>query len=76
MFCLLQIYPPEAADHGERDCLDVLAVVRSRVALEEYLEAYEPRYTAACTEFAAWDADKGAEWTEEHDDMHDELAQK
>ena len=26
MFVLLQLYPPEAADHDERDCLDVIAI--------------------------------------------------
>ena len=68
MFCLLQLYPPEAADYGERDepCLDVIAVDRSRVALEEFVAAYEPRYQAACAEFAAWDEDKGVEWTPAH----------
>ena len=65
MFCLLQLYPPKALDHGEGDepCLDVIAVDRSRVALEEFLEAYEPRYRAACDEFQSWDRDKSAEWT-------------
>jgi hypothetical protein len=78
MFCLLQLYPPEALDHGEGDepCLDVIAVDRSRVALEEFLEAYEPRYRAACDEFQSWDRDKSAEWTEAHDGMLDELAHK
>ena len=39
MFCLLQLYPPEAADHDERDCLDVIAVENSLAAVEEFLES-------------------------------------
>lgn len=78
MLCMLQRYPPEALDHGAGDesCLDVIAVDRSRVALEEFLEAYEPRYRAACDAFQSWDRDKRTEWTSAHDDMLDELARK
>lgn len=76
MFVLLQLYPPEAADLSKRDCLDVLAVDGSRVALEAFLEAYEPRYMAACNEFQSWDRDKSKERSEAHDDMLDELAHK
>ena len=76
MFVLLQCYPFEAADYGERDCLDVIAIDSSRVALEEYLDAYEPRYQAACDEFQSWDHDKSTEWSSAHDDMLDELAHK
>ena len=76
MFCLLQLYPPEAADHDERDCLDVIAVDGSLDALEAFLEVYEPRYRAASDEFQTWDADKDVEWTPAHDDKLDELARK
>ena len=49
------------------DCLDILAVDSSRIALGEFLEAYEPRYHAACVEFETWDRDNGDKWTSEHE---------
>lgn len=76
MFCLLQLYPWEAADHDEHDCLDVIAVDGSRAVVEEFLQKYEPRYLAACLEFASWDRDKGADWTIEHERKMEELACK
>jgi hypothetical protein len=76
MFVLLQLYPPEATDHDERDCLDVIAVDGSRAVVEEFLQKYEPRYLAACLEFASWDRDKGADWTIEHERKMEELACK
>ena len=68
MFVLLQVYPPEAADHEDSTCcLDVIAVAPSEAELERFLAAYQPWYLAACQEFDAWDADLSADWTEEHD---------
>jgi hypothetical protein len=68
MYCLLQIYPPEAAGHEDSTCcLDVIAVAPSEAELERFLAAYQPWYLAACQEFDAWDADLSADWTEEHD---------
>ena len=73
MFVLLQLYPPEAADRVERDCLDVIAV-GSLVQVEEFLEAYEPRYLAACHEFTEWDKGTSDDWTSEHERKMEELA--
>ena len=58
------------------DCLDILAVDSSRIALGEFLEAYEPRYHAACVEFETWDRDNGDEWTSEHERKLDELTHR
>jgi len=77
MFVLLQVYPPEAADHEDSTCcLDVIAVAPSEAELEQFLVDYEPRYRAACQEFDAWDADLSADWTEEHDRMLEHVAAK
>ena len=72
MYCLLQLYPPEAADDDERDCLDVIAVNRSHAALERFLETYEPRYKAACDAFQEWD-NLDNEWTDAHEVKLEEL---
>jgi hypothetical protein len=78
MYVLLQIYPPEAADHEDRCCcLDVIAVSASETELEQFLAAYEPRYRVACREFDRWDADlAGEDWGEEHDRQLEEIAVK
>jgi hypothetical protein len=77
MFALLQIYRLEA--HGPDDPypLDVLVVNPSETALENYLADYRPRYEAAVAEFNAWDkAISTNEWTEQHNIMLDECADK
>jgi hypothetical protein len=51
----------------------VLAVKGSRRRLEEFLADYEPRYAAACAEFAEWDKGNSDDWTLAHDRKMDEL---
>jgi hypothetical protein len=76
MFVLLQIYPLEAAGDDDLAPLDAIAVDSSEQRLEDYLAGYQPRYCAACAEFAARDEDEGPDWTSEHDRLSGELAEK
>jgi hypothetical protein len=73
MFVLLQVYPPEAADHDDQCCyLDVLAVDASKAALESFLADYARRYRAAVAAFDHWD-DTAEDWGPQHDHMCAEL---
>src|SRR5262249_52522985 len=75
LYVLLQIYPPEAADHEDSCCcLDVIAVDASEAELERYLTAYEP-CTGGGPGIRRWD-DLSADWGREHGRMLEEVAVK
>ena len=66
MFVLLQVYPPEAADHDDQCCcLDVIAVAPTEAELERYLAAYKRRYRAAVQAFDACGMPE--DWGPQHD---------
>jgi hypothetical protein len=65
--------PVAITDLIEATPLDAIAVDGSCERLEDYLAAYRDRYEATCSEFAAWDADKGDDWTPEIEDKLDEI---
>src|SRR5262249_18939402 len=77
MYCLLQIYPAEAAaEDGSDDncCLDAIAA-GSEAELQRFLADYKRRYRAACQAFDAWD-DMSTDWGPEHDSTHVELLRR
>ena len=76
MFVWTECYPFEAADYGERDCLDVIAIEVQGSLLEEYLDAYGLTIKPPVTSSNHGIDDKALSGGLAHDDMLDELVQK